>query len=614
MNAKEFLENLLTVPRISAPKISPKGDMLAYSWKNIHPNVDVFCIDLVKKSKPIVLTKTPELTIMLDFYPKSNAIIVTEDKGRNERHRLFRVNLDEPKKMIPLTEDDPDYFLRWGDIHPDEKLLFYGANYDSNKKEEIEPTWMYRHNIETNVRTVIAKPNKPAYTYPLLNKTGTHLIYTRKELHPKGTQTWFVDIDGKEDREILNFGEKARVYSDWLPDSQRVIFQTDTKDGHVQKYYSLGFYNVSSGKIEWIIDEPTRNIEYYSIPKIGNHIIVYEYEKAKVKSSIINLATMEERVLPDIIGNLVPRFPISDETWIGLYYSSTQPMNFIKFNVNNVIPEKFEFLTNLWDYTKITKEDFTPAEGFEWNGKDGLLIHGWIYRPRNPNGKTIVYIHGGPTAHSSDSINEQIQYYVNRGFFVLDPNYRGSTGYGLEFEDAIRLNGWGSDEQNDILSGIEALIDNGLAEENKVGVTGTSYGGYSSWFTITKAPKRIVAAAVPICGMTDLVIDYNTTRPDLRPYSEQMLGGNPEEVPEVYYERSPINFVQNIKGALLIVQGLRDPNVSPKNVDEVKKKLEEHSIKFDLLTFDDEGHGILKVKNQKVLFKRIADFIDEALQ
>ena len=137
MNDKEFLENLLTVPEIRSNKISPKGDKLAYSWKNIHPNIDVFLLDIKKKAKPIALTKTPELTIMLDFYPKSNAIIVTEDKGRNERHRLFRVNISEPKKMIPLTEDNPDYFLRWGAIHPSEKQLFYGANYDLDKKRKL---------------------------------------------------------------------------------------------------------------------------------------------------------------------------------------------------------------------------------------------------------------------------------------------------------------------------------------------------------------------------------------------------------------------------------------------------------------------------------------------
>jgi dipeptidyl aminopeptidase/acylaminoacyl peptidase len=156
------------------------------------------------------------------------------------------------------------------------------------------------------------------------------------------------------------------------------------------------------------------------------------------------------------------------------------------------------------------------------------------------------------------------------------------------------------------------LIERGIVARGKVGITGTSYGGYSSWYAITKAPE-LVSAAVPICGMTDLVVDYETTRPDLRPYSEEMLGGSPKEVPDRYHERSPKNFVNQIKGKLLIVQGARDPNVTPKNVEEVKKRLDEAGVEYDLLIFEDEGHGIVKTKNQKVLYKRIADFLNKAL-
>jgi dipeptidyl aminopeptidase/acylaminoacyl peptidase len=108
--------------------------------------------------------------------------------------------------------------------------------------------------------------------------------------------------------------------------------------------------------------------------------------------------------------------------------------------------------------------------------------------------------------------------------------------------------------------------------------------------------------------MTDLVVDYNTTRPDLRPYSEEMLGGQPDQVPQRYVERSPINFVQDIRGQLLIVQGALDPNVTPENVRQVTQRLETYRIPFKLLVFEDEGHGIIKPINQEVLYPRIADF------
>jgi dipeptidyl aminopeptidase/acylaminoacyl peptidase len=112
--------------------------------------------------------------------------------------------------------------------------------------------------------------------------------------------------------------------------------------------------------------------------------------------------------------------------------------------------------------------------------------------------------------------------------------------------------------------------------------------------------------------MTDLVVDYETTRPDIRPYSEEMMGGTPSAVPERYVERSPINFIDNVKGRLLIVQGANDPNVTPENVAEVRKRLDAAGKAYEVLVFDDEGHGIGRPANRKVLLKRLAEFFAAA--
>ncbi|MFB0502006.1 MAG: prolyl oligopeptidase family serine peptidase [Candidatus Bathyarchaeia archaeon] len=608
-----FLEASLTIPAIYDYKISKDSKYVAYTWKNVHPNLDVFLVLTGGTKRPVPLTETPEATFIVDFAPDSLSVIVGEDKNRNERVRLFEVKIDKPRQMTPLTEADPPFFLRGGALHPNRKWFFYGANYDSERKKEIEPTWVYRQGLETGERIVLAKPVKPTWLIPQLNDQGTHVLYNRKELHPKGEQYWLVDTEGEEDREILNFGPKAKVQAVWLPDGQHVGFITETKDGKTQKYYSLGIRDIETEEIHWLIDEPDRNIERIYSPANSHHLVVLEYQKARVRSSIIDLTNMAERFLPKIRGSLVPIGPATDEEWVGLHYSSTQPHEIVRFDINNVVVSRFQALTHVWERTTIEREDLIPAEDFEWKAKDGLKIHGWLYRPKTASKKVIIYVHGGPTYHSEDAINPQIQYYVSRGFNVLDPNYRGSTGYSVEFEDLIRVKGWGSDEQEDIWAGVKALMERGITEKMKVGITGTSYGGYSSWYALTKAPE-LVSAAVPICGMTDLVVDYESTRPDLRPYSEEMLGGSPKEVPERYYERSPINFVRQIKGKLMIVQGARDPNVTPKNVEEVRKRLNKEGIEYELSVFRDEGHGILKTKNQKVLFRKIADFFAKALE
>jgi dipeptidyl aminopeptidase/acylaminoacyl peptidase len=243
-----------------------------------------------------------------------------------------------------------------------------------------------------------------------------------------------------------------------------------------------------------------------------------------------------------------------------------------------------------------------------------MEIQGWLYRAFPNPQKAIIYIHGGPTSHTENRLNPQIQYYVSCGFNVLDVNYRGSTGFGLKYRNAIKEDGWGGREQADIVSGAQRLVLSGLASPGKVGVTGTSYGGYCAWFLITHFPPEIIAAAAPICGMTDLEVDYVTTRPDIRPLSEEMMGGRPEQVPERYHQRSPINFVQNIHGKLLIVQGAMDPNVSPENVRQVQERLDTHGIPYELLVFNDEGHGIIKPANQEILYSRLANFFERAFK
>ncbi len=113
--------------------------------------------------------------------------------------------------------------------------------------------------------------------------------------------------------------------------------------------------------------------------------------------------------------------------------------------------------------------------------------------------------------------------------------------------------------------------------------------------------------------MTDLIIDYESTRPDLRSYSSENMGGTPDEVPERYHQGSPINYVQHINGKILIVQGMQDPNVTPENVRVIEEKLKENNITYEKLIFENEGHGIIRKENQRKKIIAIGTFFDKSL-
>lgn len=608
-----FLQQLLSLPTVLSAFLSPDGRWLAFTWYRFHENIDVFVVPADGSASPAPLTHTPEVTRLVSWAPDSLSVVVAEDHGGDERFRLFRVDIHRPLEMQVLTEDRPPYFLRGGSLHPDGKTLLYGANYDVETGQTIEATWIYRHDLETGERTPIAKPASPAYATPRLNRAGTHLIYARKDCHPSGRQFHLVDVEGREDREILNFGDQVKVFARWLPDSEHIVFTSEATGKGPQEHISVGVYHWPSEEVRWLVDDPQRSIEGVWASPDGA-IILDEIREAGHVSSYFELGEGIERSFPVLPGNLVPVGRGNDGAWLGLYYTADAPTELVRFNAETSDPTSLTSLTRVWKHTDLKRDQLSPAENLRWRSVDGLQIQGWLYRARPNRKRAVLYIHGGPTSHSESKLNPQIQYFVSQGFNVLDVNYRGSTGFGLKFREAIKEDGWGGHEQDDIATGAQALIDTGLAQAGSLGVTGTSYGGYSAWCQITRQPPEVIAAAAPICGMTDLVVDYNTTRPDLRPYSEEMIGGNPDEAPEKYHQRSPINFVQHIQGALLIVQGAQDPNVTPENVREVVTRLAQHQIPYELEVFEDEGHGIYKPANQQRLYKRLARFFDEALR
>ena len=602
MDAERFLESLLSVPVLSGPVVSPDGRWVAWSWSRLGPAADVFAAPVDGSGPPVRLTETAEGdTMVASWAPDGESVLVTQDTDGNERARLYRVRLAEPGVMEPLTGPSPNYYLRGGQLHPNGRWLFYAANLDAESGEEIEEDRLFRHDLEGGEILTLARPEGGSIEEPELNREGTHVLYTRAELHPAGRQVWLADVEGRGDREILNFGDRAKVSASWFPDGRRVLFLAETGP-----YRSLGVWSRDDEQVRWLLDDPGRNVEEAFVPPNGGPVVVVGVEGAGIKAFLLDAEAGAESAAPGRPGNVVPLAPV-EGGWVCKHYDARHPVDLVRLGEGG----EPESITGLPGMTDLDPSRLAAAEDFRWRSVDGLEIQGWLYRAPGEATGTVVLVHGGPTSHAEDRFNAEVQYLVARGFHVLAPNYRGSTGFGLPFQESIKEDGWGGREQEDIRAGIEALIEAGVAAPGRVGVTGTSYGGYSAWWAITHHPPGLVAAA-PICGMTDLVVDYRATRPDLRPYSEEMMGGTPDEVPDRYHERSPINSVGDIRGKLLIVQGMQDPNVTPENVDVVVRALGREGIPYDLLTFEDEGHGIARPWNLKVLYPRLADFFEAA--
>ena len=602
-----FLDRLLDVPNLIAPSISPTGLVAAWAWGRRGTASETFLRSTTEEIEPVRLHGNDEDVVLQSWRADGTEFLLSVTKDGTERVRLLRAIIAN-LAPTPLIEAQPNYYISGGELDPQGRWLFFGANLDPDTKKESEVSYVYRQDLADGQRMVLARPKRPNRPRPMVNAAGTHVLYSRKDRHPAGRQYWLVDVDGKNDREILNFGDDVEITARWTPSGQQVIVMADSGT-----HRRVGLWILDGGLIHWFFDDPQMQIEDVLVPGNSGSMILTEGRQGAKYAWLFDVAQRRRSPWPEVPGaTLLPLAPLSANTWAARFYHARQPADLMRVTVGGGKVTAATSMTGLPKLIGSLPEELIAPEEMRWNSSDGLAIRGWLYRSKAPVKGTIVDIHGGPTWHVENRFDAQTQYFLRRGFNVFLPNYRGSTGFGLRFQDAILKQGWGGAEQEDIRTGIAALIEKGIAAKRKIGVTGVSYGGYSSWWAITHFPPELVAAAAPICGMTDLAVDYETTRPDLRPYSEQMMGGSPSQVPQRYRERSPIHFVANIKGRLLIVQGMRDPNVTPQNVKAVRQALDAANIRYEVLTFEDEGHGIHKRANNRLLYRRLADFFEAA--
>jgi dipeptidyl aminopeptidase/acylaminoacyl peptidase len=604
----DLIDRLLALPELERPSLSPDGHWVAWSWSGLGPSVELWVAPTDGSAPPQCLARHDDDLHAEDWWPDSQSLLLSGTKDGAERVRLYCQPLAGGAPTL-LTEASPNFYINGGRVLADGRSLVYAANLDASSGRAIEPAWVYRHDLDSNRRILLARPERAHHDTPLPSPDGQHLLYARNDKAPGARQLWLVDLDGGHDRELLDLGKETKLSAHWSPDGKALaILAEDAKSGRV------GVYDLAAGRLRWLIDDPARSIEQVAWPRRSAAIVVTEARDGRSQATLLDPATGRERPLHREDGTWLPLGPMPSQTggeagWVVRHYDARTPLRLVRLSGRG----KTVDLTPLPAGRGVSPDRLTAPDEFRWRSVDGLEIHGWLYRTRHPSKGLIVWVHGGPTWHIEPRYDLELQYFAAAGFDVFAPNYRGSTGYGPEYREAIKIQGWGGLEQEDIRTGIEALIARGLAEPGRVGITGISYGGYSAWWAITHFATSVVAAAAPICGMTDLVVDYETTRPDLRSYSEEMMGGAPKDVPERYRERSPIHFVQNIRGRLLIVQGLRDPNVTPENLTAVRKALDAAGVAYEVLTFADEGHGIAKPANRAIQNRRLAAFFEEAL-
>jgi dipeptidyl aminopeptidase/acylaminoacyl peptidase len=225
----------------------------------------------------------------------------------------------------------------------------------------------------------------------------------------------------------------------------------------------------------------------------------------------------------------------------------------------------------------------------------------------------VVNPHGGPWARDHWGFNPEAQFLANRGYAVLQMNFRGSTGYGRRFWEAS-FGQWGLAMQDDVTDGVHWLIDQGIADPARIAIYGGSYGGYATLSGIVGTPD-LYAAAIDYVGVSNLLTFMSTIPPYWKPLLEKMycMVGDPERDHDRLVATSPALNADKIKTPLFIAQGAHDPRVNKAESDQMVAALKKRGIDVDYLVKDNEGHGFHNDENKFEFYERMEAFLDKHL-
>lgn len=592
MDVKTLARDWAALPQLS--HIHASGDGRWAFFCSMGDEVEeVWAVPTDGSAPPVQLTWSTDHLAIRDVSQDGMLLVLAQSKNASGHDHLMTLDRRVGNRLRLLTPKQNSHYVYGGRLTRDGGVIFV-ADFDYHAGAVVEGACVWWQSLTTGERRLLARTRCFFDRPPQVSPNGERVLLNVSERAPGGAQVWVVNLDGSGLREVLNFGLRNNTRGDWL-DDDRIVFVTDRGGRDV-----VGVLGLDSGQIEWLGGEP--EVLPFAVLAGGDGGFALEAHREGRSCALVWDGALRDLPNPSGRRSLLPRAALPGG-WLCEAYDADGPHELV------TLTERGCLRLTRW---AASARSYRPPRDFRWTAPDGRACQGWLYRPEGVSKGFICHAHGGPTWHSEDWVNPAIGFWVQAGYTVLDPNYRGSTGFGHDWREAVKEDGWGGREQADIRAGIEACLAEGLAKRGRIAVAGNSFGGFSAWFAITRFAD-LVTAAIPMCGMYRLDIDFNETEmPHLRDYSREMMGGTPEEVPEKYAAASPGNFIHQIRGPVMIVQGLADSNVGPENARVAVRELTAAGIAHEVVFYEDEGHGVARRRNLADYLERSVGFLERA--
>lgn len=569
-------------------------------WKN-RLNVHV---QKIGSNKIIRVTSAAERDISGYFWVNNNRLVYIQDKGGDENFRLNAVNFDGTNK-IDLTPFEKVRVEIIDDLEEVDDEMIIAMN-----KRDPRFFDVFRININNGEMQLIAE-------------------------NPGNITGWLTDHKGKLRIATTTDGvNSSLLYRVKESDDFKIITTTNFKESLLPLMFTFdnkfvyALSNLGRDKLAVVKYDPENNRELeliYEHPEVD----VTDLTISKKRKIITGISfTTEKRgyyffdkqreELQKELEKLLPGYEVAvvdmnkdEDKLLIRTYSDKSGGSYYFYNLNE------KELIKLADVSPwLKEEELCDMKPVKFNSRDGLTIHAYLTLPKNvkpENLPVVVNPHGGPWARDTWGFNPEVQFLANRGYAVLQVNFRSSTGYGRKFWEA-GFKKWGKEMQNDITDGVKWLIDEGIADPERIGIYGGSYGGYATLAGLAFT-SDLYACGVDYVGVSNLFTLMKSIPPYWEPYLKMFyeMVGDPEKDYELIKEISPIFHVDKIKAPLLIAQGANDPRVNKAESDQMVEALKKRGIDVPYIVKENEGHGFHNEENKFEFFETMETFLAKHL-
>jgi dipeptidyl aminopeptidase/acylaminoacyl peptidase len=610
-------ELLFGNPEISGAQISPDGKYIAFikPWKDTR-NVWVKQTAEPFSAARLLTTETKRPVAGYLWSRDSRFVLYVKDHDGDENFNLYAV---DPAARAPAGADAPPSrdltglkgvtVQLYSAPRKDPENVYIGIN-------DRDKAWhdLYKLNLTTGDRTLMRK-NTDKVSGWFFDLSGKLRLATRTE--DNGDQDILrVDPDGL--KKVYSCG----VFETCGPtrfhkDGTRVYIESNKGDS--VNLAALMLFDPATGKIETVESDPLKRVDFGSamFSEVTDELVGTSYDDDRVRQYF------KDKTLDADYHWLQKELPGKEITfgshtkdeklWLVSAHGDTEPGETYLFDRT---ARKLTLQYRVRD--KVPRADLASMKPIRYKSSDGLEIPAYLTLPKGVPAKslpTLVVPHGGPWARDEWGYNGLAQFFANRGYAVLMPNFRGSTGFGKEFLNAG--NGeWGHKMQDDITWGVKHLITEGIADPKRIGILGGSYGGYATLAGVTFTPD-VYRAAVDIVGPSNLL----TLLDAIPPYWEagrkimysRMADPTTPAGKKWMEERSPLNSASKIKTPLMVVQGANDPRVNRGEAEQIVIALRDRKFPVEYLLAPDEGHGFQRPVNNMAMFMAVEKFLAQQL-